>query len=413
VKVLFLSSGVRVGGFAKSLVYLIETLQSRGVQADLLLLRRTDDEWLLDGLGSLEIIENALTREFAREERSNLTKFLAMVRTGRIWNRLWMAVLKNTVYRRTGVPRRVQLRASQLDDERRVRGMRTVLDLSEDYDCVVSWEESLCNYVLSARIGARRKIGYIHPDYIQAGFYSPSDRRMMYGLDVIAFVSEPNRESFRRALPELTAKSLTIPNVLSVSMIHRLSHGSAAEMDCAEFTMVTVCRLQNTSKALDRAARLCARMKSDGLRFKWFFIGSGPDAAFLENQVRRLNISNELILLGERKNPYPYIQKAHLLVLQSYYEGRPLVVDEAKILGTPVLVTDYASARTQVLEGVEGLVVANEEAAIARELSRIVREPQRLDGMRDALSARTWEEFTDCSAFLVACRGSGLSNAPG
>jgi glycosyltransferase involved in cell wall biosynthesis len=359
-------------------------------------------------LGAVEIIENALTREFAREERSNLTKFLAMVRTGRIWSRIWMPVLKKTVYRRTGVPQRVQLRASQLDDERRVRGMRTVLDFSEDYDCVVSWEESLCNYVLSARIGAKRKIGYIHPDYIQAGFYSPPDRRMLYGLDVIAFVSEPNRDSFCRAVPELGPKSVAIPNVLSVATIRRLARVEpAVEMECLEFSILTVCRLQNASKALDRAARVCARMKREGLRFKWFFVGSGPDREMLEALIGKFGIERELILLGERKNPYPYMLKADLLVLQSYYEGRPLVIDEAKVVGTPVFVTDYASARGQVVPGVEGFVVSNNEASVLEGLSRIVRDPSCLEEIRNLLSGRSWEELANCDPLLDACGWQG------
>ena len=291
MRVLFLSSGLHVGGFSKSLVYMIECLQSRGVQVDLLLLRRTDDEWLLESLGSLKIVKNSLTDELARTERSKLSKALAIIRTGRILNRLWVSVLRYTAYRGSEVPIRLQLRSNQLDDERLVSGLRSRVNFIETYDCVVSWEESLCNYVLAAKIAAKRKIGYIHSDYIEAGFYAPPDRRLLDRLDAIAFVSEANRESFCRAIPELASKSVTIPNVLSVARIRRLARVEpAVEMECSVVSILTVCRLQNVSKALDRAARVCARMKYEGLHFKWFFVGSGPDQEMFEALIKKLGI---------------------------------------------------------------------------------------------------------------------------
>ena len=409
MKVIFISSGIHVGGFTNSLVSMIGALQSREVEVDLLLLRRTDDEGLLDGLRGVNILENPLSIEFAWDERSKSAKFWALVRTGRAWNRLWLEIGKRTLYRGGRLTRRAQNRFSQIDDERRVRGMRSHLDLVDDYDCVVSWEESLCNYLLANNIRAKRKVGYIHPDYVQGGFYAAVDRRMMHDLDAIAFVSESNRVSFCRAIPELCAKAITVPNVLGVSEIRRRSLAETSEMEGSDFTLLTVCRLQNVSKALDRAARVCARMKNDGLSFKWFIVGGGPDRAKLEAQVRELGIQNEMILLGERMNPYPFIRQADLLVLQSYYEGRPLVVDEAKILGTPVFVSDYASAREQVIESRSGFVVANEEEAIAAELSSLIRNPQRLVEVRASLSNRVWPEFTDCSALLRACGDDRLN----
>jgi len=405
MKVLFISSGIHLDGFSKSLVYLIECLQARGVEVDLLLLRRTEDEWLLERLRPLKVLGNGLTREFANEERSLLMKAYSLLRTRRIWNRARGLFLRRVVYRGAELPRSLALTAMQLDAERRARGLRARLRLI-DYDCVVSWEESLCNYILATSIEAKRRIGYIHPDYAEAGFDPVVDRRMLRGLDAIAFVTESSRNSFCRAIPELSSRTITIPNVLGVSTIRELASMDAVGMERSGFSIVTVCRLQNISKALDRAARVCARMKAEGLRFRWFIIGTGPDEEMIAAQVRELDIANEMVLLGEQDNPYPYVRAADLFVLQSYYEGRPLVVDEAKILGTPVFVTDYASARTQVRQGDDGFVVANDENAIFHGLSDIVRNPDRLGEIRTRLNARDWDEFSDCSGFLQACSAS-------
>lgn len=405
MKILFVTSAIQIGGFSKSLVYLIECLLRRGIKTDLMLLRRTDDEWLLEGLSALNIVENSLSLEFADDDRNLLTKCISMLRTGRIWHRLGRIAARQETNPGCHIQRRSALRAMQIDHKLRVLGTRSQLDLRGSYDCVVSWEESLCNYLVAARMDAGRKIGYIHPDYAEAGFDAPTDRRMLKGLDAIAFVAEPSRISFCRSIPELADRTVTLPNVLGVDTIRALADSSALGVDWEAFTIVTVCRLQNVSKALDRAARVCARMKKAGLRFEWFVIGAGPDRAMLTRLIESLGIENEMRLLGPKKNPYPYMKKADLFVLQSHYEGRPLAVDEAKILGTPVFVTDYASAREQVREGHEGFVVANSEAAIFEGLSRIVREPGCLVQIRRELSARAWDELTDCSPFLRACEG--------
>lgn len=385
---------------------MVESLRRRGVVVDLLLLRRTEDEWLLAPLGAITILDNELCREFAQSERSIWQKGLAMIRTGRVLSRLGYLFLKKVRYRQREVPRSVQLKMAQFSDERRAKGLKSHLDVCAEYDCVISWEESLCNYILALRIDAQRKIGYVHPDYIEAGFDPVRDRRLLDRLDAVATVSEANRQSFCCAIPELAHKARTIPNVLSVSMVRELSFAEPDGMPIVEgeFTIITVCRLQNVSKALDRAARLCARLKQDGFCFRWVFVGSGPDEAWFEGMISDLNIRDRMILLGEKRNPYPHIKYADLFVLQSYYEGRPIVVDEAKVLGTPVLVTDYAASRLQVREGIEGFVVENEEKCILERLRKILVKPECLAGIRQQLSTRTWEELADCSPLLQACK---------
>lgn len=405
MKILFVASAIQVGGFSKSLVYLVECLLVRGIETDLMLLRRTDDEWLLEGLNPLNIVDNSMVREFANDERNFVNKIISMVRTGRIWYRLGRFAARRGTNPEAAAPRKSSLRAMQIDHKLRVLSTRSKLDLTGSYDCVVSWEESLCNYLVATRMTARRKIGYIHPDYAEAGFDVPTDRQMLKGLHAIVLVAESSRTSFSRSIPELADRAVTVPNVLGVATIRKLAASSVAGVNCEAFIIVTVCRLQNASKALDRAARVCAGMKKAGLRFVWFVIGAGPDLAMLAKLIGSLGIENEMRLLGPMQNPYPYMKKADLFVLQSHYEGRPLVVDEAKILGTPVFVTDYASAREQVREGHEGFIVANSEEAILEGLVRILREPGCLSQIRRELAARTWDELTDCSPFLRACQG--------
>jgi glycosyltransferase involved in cell wall biosynthesis len=61
--------------------------------------------------------------------------------------------------------------------------------------------------------------------------------------------------------------------------------------------------------------------------------------------------------LGQQDNPYPFIKHAHLLVNTSLSEACPYVVNEAKVLGTPVICTNFGSARQFITNGEDGYSV--------------------------------------------------------
>lgn len=139
--------------------------------------------------------------------------------------------------------------------------------------------------------------------------------------------------------------------------------------------------------------------------FKWYIIGDGEDKEKLLKLVKENGLEDIFILLGARDNPYPYMKNANLFVLQSYYEGRPLVVDEAMIVGTPVLITNYSSSNEQVSDGVYGYIVKNEEIDIYLKLKDIIKNPEQLNVLRRNLEDKDWHKLEDCSVFISAMKG--------
>ena len=74
-------------------------------------------------------------------------------------------------------------------------------------------------------------------------------------------------------------------------------------------------------------------------------------------------------MAGQHNNPYAIMKHADCFVMSSDYEGQPMVILEARVLGLPVVSTDFASVRGSLPEGV-GLVV-----------------PRSVEGMADGLRA--------------------------
>ena len=61
-----------------------------------------------------------------------------------------------------------------------------------------------------------------------------------------------------------------------------------------------------------------------------------------------MNLQDEVVLTGALSNPCPLLKHCNLMVLFSEYEGTPVTIDEAGVLGVPVLANDVGGVREQI-----------------------------------------------------------------
>ena len=97
-------------------------------------------------------------------------------------------------------------------------------------------------------------------------------------------------------------------------------------------------------------------------------------------------------MLGRKLNPYPYIKNADCFVLTSQYEGKPIVIEEAKILHTPIVVTEYTSAHNQIPETM-GAVVENCDGILEEKIASYISDNAWLEKIR-----HTNKEFASTNA---------------
>ena len=112
--------------------------------------------------------------------------------------------------------------------------------------------------------------------------------------------------------------------------------------DKNKINFVTVARLV-PQKAIDRIIRVHSKLIKNNLEHNFYIVGDGPEKEKLEDMIKEYGVSNTFHLLGKKENPYPYIKKADYFCLLSYFEGYPMVVEEAKILNKQILITDTAA----------------------------------------------------------------------
>lgn len=138
---------------------------------------------------------------------------------------------------------------------------------------------------------------------------------------------------------------------------------------------VTVTRLVK-QKAIDRLIKVHKKLIDEKLKHNIYVIGDGPLKDSLQQQIKDNEVIDTFKLLGKRENPYPYIKNADYFCLLSYFEGYGMVLEEAKILTKPIIITNTA-AREAILNYKNAIILNNNERAIYEGLKQIISSEKK------------------------------------
>ena len=79
-------------------------------------------------------------------------------------------------------------------------------------------------------------------------------------------------------------------------------------------------------------------------------VGDGKETKELVKYVEENKLTDRIIFLGNKKNPYPYFKMADYVILTSLNEGYPVVFQEAMILDKKIITTDVSDAVIDIKE---------------------------------------------------------------
>lgn len=115
-----------------------------------------------------------------------------------------------------------------------------------------------------------------------------------------------------------------------------------------------------------------------------WILGEGDERTRLEAIASQPALAGRVRFLGFRPDPWAIIAQADVFVLTSTYEGFGNVLVEAMACGTPVVATRSPGTVEIIEDGVNGLLVAHDAAAVAAAISQILSDRP----LRDRLVAR-------------------------
>ncbi len=98
------------------------------------------------------------------------------------------------------------------------------------------------------------------------------------------------------------------------------------------------------------------RFNDDNPNSRLYIIGDGPLAAKTAKLRDKLNLKDKVILTGAVNNPFAIMSDCDCFILPSYYEGQPMVILEARVLGLPIIVSDFDTVKDSMYDNGQLLI---------------------------------------------------------
>lgn len=226
----------------------------------------------------------------------------------------------------------------------------------DTFDLAVAYLEGGSTYYVADHVKARKKAAFVHVDYEKAGYTRELDQECYLGYDKIFTVSAEVEKAFLNAYPECKDKIEVFHNILNPDIIRDKSRMQGGFTDTYDgMRILSVGRL-TAQKAFEISIDAMKILKDKGEKVRWYVLGDGDQRKKLEEQIKQLNLEKDFLLMGAVSNPYPYMAQADIYVHASRFEGKSIAIQEAQILGKPILVSDCSGNREQVIPNVDGLM---------------------------------------------------------
>ena len=341
IKILFVVPGYSLGGTTSSLVSLLRSDFVKRYDVDVFAINKRS--YLPSAINQFDIGLNELTTAYYSDFSSfgigaRLRFFYIKIlkRITQLGNFVERLVVKKTINR---IERRKQ------------------------YDYIVAFQEGSTTR-FSSHFACPNKVAWIHCDYAKS-YGDTIDELDLYNLySTIVCVSDFTKKSFVGRYPSLAQKTVAIHNIFDAKGVIEKAGDAIDDVrfDNSLFTVLSIGRVCDV-KRFYLIPQIAAKVKESNPRFRWYIVGGGSSADMkrVTEAIAEYGVQNEVICLGGKANPYPYLKASDLLVSVSKSEACPMVFNEAKLLHIPILSADFGSAFEFIIQGENGFISSIEK----------------------------------------------------
>ncbi len=249
-----------------------------------------------------------------------------------------------------------------------------------EYDLAISFLNP--HDIVLDKVKAKKKAAWIHTDYSRIDVNTDKELPIWSAFDHIVSISPEVTKAFVGRFPSLEPKIIEIENILSPEFVRERAELVSEDEVSREMkkedgvtTLLSVGRFCE-AKNYDNVPDICRRIIEAGCPVKWYLIGYGGDEPLIRRKIAEAGMENNVIILGKKANPYPYIKACDIYVQPSRYEGKSVTVREAQMLYKPVVVTDYPTAGSQIINGIDGVIVPLDNEGCAEGIVNLINNPK-------------------------------------
>ncbi|MBQ7203718.1 MAG: glycosyltransferase [Eubacterium sp.] len=348
-RILIVSHAMEIGGAEKALLGLLETIDTTKYEVDLFLLRHRGE--------LLKEIPDTINLLPEIPEYTDLAVPISEV----LKKRHFKIAFARYRAKKAAKNRVKKLRLGKNDIALEYSHKYTAKympDISNvEYDVAISFLTP--HYFVAEKTKAKKKIAWIHTDYSTVSVDKASQLSMWNSYNSIVSISKTASKAFCSVFPELENKVTVIQNILPINYISRISRSVDVFDDMPNDGAIKLLSIGRfcVAKNFDNIPKICCNIKKQGLNVKWYIIGFGADEMLIRERIHESGMDDSVIIIGKKTNPYPYIKNCDIYVQPSRFEGRCVSVTEAQLFAKPVIITDYPTAKCQLEDGVDGIIV--------------------------------------------------------
>ncbi|MBP3568936.1 MAG: glycosyltransferase [Lachnospiraceae bacterium] len=275
----------------------------------------------------------------------------------------------------------------------------------EEYDLAVAYIEGGSTYYVKDHVKAKKKAAFFHVDYSMAGYTRSLDKECYTAYDKVFPVSDEVKAAFLEAYPECREKTEVFHNLINRKRILDMAElpGGFTD-DYNGYRILTVGRLME-QKDFAQSIRAMKLLKEQGIRARWYILGEGEQRGELERLIQELGLEQEFFLPGAVENPYCYMKQADIYVHATRFEGKSIAIQEAQVLGRPILVSDCSGNREQVQHGVDGLLCDMTPEAICEGIRQLLAEEDKRKNYGNMAAKRHTTEQKETEKLLSLLLG--------
>jgi glycosyltransferase involved in cell wall biosynthesis len=391
LKILVISSNLRIGGVERSLIGLLNALPSP--QCEVALFLNSHDGEFMDMVPSSVRLLKAIP------VYADLDRPIAHVLFSR---RPWLAFARIIAKLVTCFRKLIGV-GGDLAPRAALYCLPFMPPIPGEYDLALGFLRP--HEILLYKSHAKVKAGWIHTDYtkVEIGFDHKFEIKTWSRLDAVVAVSEGVAEAFKKVIPSISNKVCVIENVLSSVIVRteaaQLNVLSEMPVEAGVTTLCSVGRFAYP-KGFDDAIKACVQLRKSGYNIRWYLIGYGPDEESLRQQVVLSGLQDVFVILGKRVNPYPYMAACDIYVQPSRYEGKSVCVREAQILGKTVIITAFPTAASQLENNVDGFITPCGPEGIAAGIAELLDNPAKALRLAQTAKARTYDNLDEVSKII-------------
>ncbi len=243
------------------------------------------------------------------------------------------------------------------------------------WDIIVAYQQGLPTYLVANKFRECHKLAWINVNMFKAGYNITFNNKFYKKIDYIVPVSALLQKLIMDKTPQLKEKYHLVYDILNPQIIKDLSMAEVQliKQNDKEFVFVTTGRLV-PQKGYDIAVSAAEELMHRGVMFKWFFIGEGCERAKIEHLIQEKGLQDYVILLGVQTNPYAFMRQADVYVQTSKSEGFGLTIGEAKILGKPIVSTNFEVVYNQLSHEKNGLIADMNGKSVADNIYRMITD---------------------------------------